>query len=201
LEALRCVQSSEDVLYARDGRPVLWGDNARFLQVVAPALTELSSEFDYTLRIVSPIGVSLKDTRVIDSLQCKVKHIEWSPKAVCDGISRASIGICPLFQDAWCRVKAANKAATMAWYGLPVVATEIPAYQTFIREQAGKQTGFLCYGPNDWYSPLHKLMSNPALRFSIGERVKKKVRKMFSPSAIADEWEIVLYKRMGYNNE
>lgn len=164
-------------------------DNASFFKPIDFVLEKLYNEGEsFEVVFVHPdlngSGKSNKD--LVDSKPYPTRHVKWEFNTLLSEMSTADIAVCPTLQNEWCRCKAANKAASFASAGIPVVATDIPSYREFIKHG---ETGYLCFSPDDWYDPLKKLMGSVSLQQKIGKAGKKIAMEMYSIEHVCDVFE------------
>jgi hypothetical protein len=161
--------------------------NISYFQTIDPVLEKLSREHDFTVVFCCPEyrqdGVSNID--IAKKKKYKNRLVNWTFENAIAGMSTANIGVCPLYQNIWCWCKCASKAAIFMRHGLPVVATDTESYQNLIEH--GK-SGFLAFSPEDWYSPLDRLLSSEKLRNKMGEEGKKRSRELYSIDKIGKIW-------------
>jgi glycosyltransferase involved in cell wall biosynthesis len=92
------------------------------------------------------------------------------------------IGICPLLATRFARSKSAVKALEMTARGIPVVATDIEAYQGFITHGVN---GFLAKTDHEWLRYLNELANDGSLRY----RMAQDARRMAGAYTIENRWE------------
>ncbi len=69
-------------------------------------------------------------------------------------------------------------------FGVPTVASPSPAFSEAITDT---KTGFLC-NRDDWFDLLSRLVSDTALRYSVGEASRMEVTEKYGPEAGKHEW-------------
>lgn len=87
---------------------------------------------------------------------------------------RFDIGIAPLSDHPFNRSKSHLKALEYAAMGIPVVASDSPAYRDFVRHG---ETGFLVRREHEWERYLHELATDDALRERMGEAAREHARQ------------------------
>jgi glycosyltransferase involved in cell wall biosynthesis len=119
-----------------------------------------------------------------------VRFIPWQQDTFCEFLVQGNIGIAPL---AWRRrfywQQAANKVQILHAAGLPVVASDIPAYRHWIQEG---RDGYLASTTQQWVDAITTLCENWQLRAEMGRRGGERAWNACSPGAIARQWMEVL---------
>lgn len=101
------------------------------------------------------------------------------------------IGICPLEDNDFNRVKSEIKYTEFSALGLPTVASAIPPYSPVVKH--GK-TGFLAKTEDDWVKHLSALIESKELRKEIGSSARKWVEENRSAAETYNQW-VKVYKK------
>ena len=157
---------------ARDAVTIGWSGShstAPFLDVIAPALRELSRRFTIRLLVVgaAPFAMAGVD----------VEARPWSLERETADLSEMDIGLYPLPEEEWVLGKSGLKALQYMGVGVPVVASRIGAACEFIRDG---DNGFLAGSHEEWIERIARLIVDPALRARIGLAGRATVESGFS---------------------
>jgi glycosyltransferase involved in cell wall biosynthesis len=101
----------------------------------------------------------------------------WDYYRAIDG----DIGVIPLRSTPFNDARSFVKALELAALGIPVVASDVPAYRGFVEHGV---TGFLAAGPTDWRRYLTELVADPDLR----EQMGKAARELAAQHTIQTGW-------------
>lgn len=91
------------------------------------------------------------------------------------------IAIAPLARTPFCDAKSHIRALEMMALGIPVVASDVPAYRDLVIDGV---TGFLCRTPRDWRERLAELINDADLRDQMGA----KGRDVAAGHTIQEHW-------------
>lgn len=91
------------------------------------------------------------------------------------------IGLCPLWPTTFAASKSAIKAIEMGARGIPVIATDCPAYAAVITHGVD---GFLIKQDHEWLKYMSELASDGQLRAKMGEAARDMARRHL----IEDRW-------------
>lgn len=134
-------------------------------------------------------------------LQIPMESVPWSEEKEVDLISRLDIGIMPLEDSSFNRGKCGYKLIQYMSCGLPVVASPIGVNCKIVEHGIN---GFLASTIAEWESALEKLLSDPGLRFRMGQASRQKVEREYCVQVTAprlvESLKNVMYARHGTNN-
>lgn len=175
----------------RNGAPVIgWigtAPNIAFLEVVAPALRQLSSQCEFELLVVANSDEKL---RQLDLSGVKVRFAQWQAEKEIEHLHQMDIGIMPLPPDRpWMKYKAATKLVQYLAVGIPAVASPIGVNANILH---GEKVGFAAENTEQWLHALLKLVNDRALRLQLGASGRELVADQFSIEANAPRLERVL---------
>jgi glycosyltransferase involved in cell wall biosynthesis len=157
---------------ARDGLTIGWTGShstVQYLDVIAPALRELSRRFAVRLLVVGAAPFTMEGVDV---------HARpWSLERDTDDLSEMDIGVYPLPDEEWVLGKTGIKALQYMGVGVPVVASGLGAEREFIRDG---ENGFLAASQEEWVDKISRLIVNPALRARMGEAGRATVEERYS---------------------
>lgn len=104
--------------------------------------------------------------------------------------SRFDIALAPLERaNLFCRAKSEIKFVEAGLLGIPTVATRIDPFTHAIEHEAD---GFLAGHTGEWIAALDALVTQPALRQSVGEAARRKVEQHYSLAARTGELATIL---------
>jgi glycosyltransferase involved in cell wall biosynthesis len=171
------------------GTHIFWmgmHDNLTFFNEIDGVLEKLAQEFDFTIHFVHPDkdGKGNSNEEKVKAKPYQGVHHTWTMETVLDLMSRCDIGLAPLFQNAWCWGKCANKALSMMAAGLAVVVEDVPSYRAAI---ADGEEGCLCFVPEDWEAYLRELFSDGARRKAMAKAGRAKAQE-YAVEGIAKQW-------------
>lgn len=133
--------------------------NLYFLDMIDEATSAIQAKFpDVRFSVMSgkaPVGV-----------KTRWEFVPWSKEAEDSWLRSIDIGIMPLEDDEWSRGKCAFKLLQYMSYGKPVVASAVGANCQAIINGV---SGFLASTTQEWEQAFATLVSQPALRASMGK--------------------------------
>lgn len=91
------------------------------------------------------------------------------------------IGLCPLYPTTFSESKSGLKAIEMGARGIPVIATDCPAYRSVITHGLD---GFLVKQDHEWLKYMSELAGDDGLRLKMGEAARDMARRHL----IEDRW-------------
>ncbi len=163
-----------------DKKPqIIWvghKDNWKTLEIVFEALNELDNSC-YRLKTISNHPDAM---------------VQWNLNTVADEILTGDIAVIPTFRDDWALAKSNNRLTMFMSLGIPVVASDIPAYHKIINNGVN---GFLAENKEDWIKYLFHL-KDPELRTRIAARARRDVIPNYSIDVIGNRWLTLLAQMM-----
>ena len=157
---------------ARDAITIGWSGShstAPFLDVIAPALRELSRRFTIRLLVVGAVPFAMEGVTV--------DARPWSLDRETADLAEMDIGVYPLPEEEWVLGKSGLKALQYMGVGVPVVATRIGAACEFVRDG---DNGFLAGPHEEWVDRLSRLILDPSLRARMGAAGRATVEDGYS---------------------
>jgi len=106
-----------------------------------------------------------------------ISCIEWHEETEVSEIQKFDIGIMPLTEDSFSKGKCAYKIIQYMALGIPVVASNVGANKTVIKNEV---EGFLVETKKDWMDCLERLILNDHLRLEMGKNGYEKVQTQYS---------------------
>lgn len=158
---------------------VIWvgmGPNVAQVEAIEEELLAAHTIHPFLLRIVSN-----RPPKFGRFSSCE--FIEWSRKAEYDAISSADLGIMPLVDDGFTRGKCAYKALQYMACSLPVVASDVGVNREWI-ENTGSG---IVVKTGEWASSITRLLSDPALRATMGELGWKTIQQRFTHEKVGPQ--------------
>ena len=147
------------------------------------AFTRRLQEARWAINRQETVAEKARCLRFLTSRQ--IKRVAWAPETVHAEMRNADIGIIPVDTGieaeksqsfpAW-KVKSENRLSMKMSIGLPVIATEIPAYTSVIEHGV---SGYFAHNKNEWFGALDALR-DPATREQVGSRGRNAVKDRFS---------------------
>lgn len=142
---------------------------------------------DYLRKVVEDSGYELRVCTEWDNADTKWELDKWQGV-----MADADVVLCPQrveVQPAKSNIKAAQAMA----FGLPVVASPLPAYTEFV--QNGRN-GYICSTQEQWGEALRELRNLPK-RIQIGMNAKTDVEPLFGIDTISGKWRDALARVSG----
>ena len=141
-----------------------------FLNLVEKPLQKLSANYQFQFLTVG----AADDYRIAD-----VDHVArpWVFKNENDDLGQMDIGIMPLPDTEFARMKGGYKLLQYFSAGIPCVASHVGINQTIIKPG---ENGFLATGNDDWYEILKKLILDPRLRSALGKNGRCEAIEFYS---------------------
>ncbi|HEX9635999.1 MAG TPA: glycosyltransferase family 4 protein [Acidobacteriota bacterium] len=111
-----------------------------------------------------------------------IEYRAWSESVELEALAQIDIGIMPLTDRPWNRLKGGYKLLLYMAAGLPVVASPVGINRELVRDG---ENGFLAPDPAAWEAALERLILDPARRAGLGARGRAAVESDFSLVALA----------------
>jgi len=144
-----------------------------FLVGAGGMLRELRRAREFELRVLGAAGFQLEGV--------SVRAEPWSPAREVSFLHECDIGIMPIADFEWARLRSHLKVRQYMAVGLPSVASPAGVIADLIQDGVN---GFLATSPDEWIQKLTLLLDEPALRQSIG----KKARQTIAQCCAAEPW-------------
>ena len=167
--AVKKIFSNDELVIGWVGSP----STVKYIQLVAPALKELTHKYKFTLRVV---GAETEITGV------NVICVPWTEDAEVSEINKFDVGIMPLTDSPWERGKCGYKLIQYMACGIPVIGSPV-GVNTEIIESA--DSGFLASTDSEWLLQLEQLFSDVALRKQLGQNGRIAVENSYSVQVLA----------------
>lgn len=147
---------------------------ARYLQILAEPLRQLSARKKFKFRI---IGGSEIDLPGVD-----VEFISWSEEQEVDLLRECDVGVMPLFDLPFERGKCGYKLIQYLACGLPVVASPVGVNVEIVKVG---EVGFLAESALEWEEAIGRLLDDAALRARLGSAGRLLVERNYSLQGVA----------------
>lgn len=161
--------------------------NLRYFEVAAAGLRQLAQNMDFELHVIVP---EIEPLNEINLAGVKVQHVPWKKEIEVDQLRQIDMGIMPLFAaEDWDRYKCGLKLIQYMAAGIPAVASPVGVNTSIIDHG---RNGFLAESDDDWANHLGTLVSDLALRKSIGRAARETAAACYSIEANYPRYESAL---------
>ncbi len=153
-----------------------------YLRAIFPVLQDLAKTHRFKMKIV---GAGTDQTNIPG---VEVENLEWNLKREVEDFQSFDIGLYPidpsLYAENWAAGKSGFKAIQYMAIGIPYIAAPVGAAAEI--GEAGV-THFHATTNHEWFQTLELLLSDPALRQTLGAAGRRHVVERYSLSAQADK--------------
>jgi len=149
--------------------------------VVKSALLKVMDDFPY-VRLF--IGGYLELDMAFERFQNRIKRLPFVDiHQLPNNIALIDINIAPLeVKNPFCEAKSELKYSDAALLKIPTVASPTDAFRWAIQDGFN---GFLATSKDEWYECLRRLIEDPELRMTMGQRAHEHVMTCYAPNSIA----------------
>lgn len=144
--------------------------NLKFLDLVTPALENLSRRYNIRLVVISGQEYQTK-------VSFDVVNIPWSLKHEIDNLRRIDIGLMPLHDTAVERGKCGFKLIQYMGLGIVSAASAVTVNKEIVEDQIN---GFLVNSPAEWEEVLEKVLQKADNYHKIGAAAQQTIRARYS---------------------
>jgi glycosyltransferase involved in cell wall biosynthesis len=144
------------------------------LDGLKPVLEHLRKERAFRLKV---IGATAYAVAGVD-----VEAIRWRAATEVEDLSGIDIGIMPLPDDPWTRLRTHLKVRQYMGLGIPLVASPVGVNSEIIGDGVN---GFLAATPDEWIDKLKRLLDDGELRKTMGARARKTIEEQYSANVWA----------------
>ena len=169
----------------RQGKGVVVGwtglsGNYRQLAIAAPAIARALERTGASFLAISdaPPPAALAALRP--------EFLRWRPETEVADLARLDVGVMPLPDLPYERGKCAYKLIQYMALARPVVASPVGANRDVVTDGVG---GFLAADDGAWEDALVRLITDPAMRESMGERARARVEAAYSLNAVVPRYK------------
>ncbi|HEY3390868.1 MAG TPA: glycosyltransferase family 4 protein [Prolixibacteraceae bacterium] len=141
-----------------------------FLELIEKPLKRLAEKYSFRFLTVG----ARPDYKIMG-----VNHMakEWVFEAENENIGQMDIGLMPLPDNDWTRMKGGYKLLQYMAAGIPCVASPVGINQSIIKPG---ENGFLASNDEEWYLVLERLITDPELRIKLGVNGRKDAVELYS---------------------
>jgi glycosyltransferase involved in cell wall biosynthesis len=159
---------------ARPERPPVIGwtgshSSAQYLALVTGALQRLRRRHDFRFLVIGASGIAIPGVEV----ECR----PWRSASEVEDLWDLDVGIMPLPDEPWARGKCGMKALQYMGVGIPAVVSPVGANREIVEANVN---GFLPVTEDNWVEALDRLLTDSALRRSLGEGARRTVEARYS---------------------
>lgn len=139
-----------------------------YLKTLTPVFQALKGKISFKL-LVAGADISLPGIET----EC----LPWSEQNELEALRRIDIGIMPLIDDEWSRMKGGYKLYLYMAAGKPAVASPYGINADIIKPGI---TGFLASNETEWLAAFEKLQNDVVLRRSMGDLARQNAEQKYS---------------------
>ena len=143
------------------GSPTTWQN----VRPIVPIILERDAQF----HVVGANGGAM--------IAAGITSIPWAEASEVNELQRMDVGIMPLIDLPFQRGKCGYKLIQYMACGIPVVASPVGVNSEIVSH--GKN-GFLASSDSEWAEALDTLLTNPSLRYAMGQEGRRIVEKRYS---------------------
>ena len=142
---------------------------AKYLQAIAPALTEVCAGVKVQVRLIGSGPIELPGV--------PMEVLPWDEATEVSNMQQFDVGIMPLPDEPWALGKCGFKLIQYMACSLPVVASPVGVNREIVEPGVN---GYLAATPADWTQSLTALLKDADLRRRMGQAGRKKVELEYS---------------------
>jgi glycosyltransferase involved in cell wall biosynthesis len=152
--------------------------NLRYFAVVAEALRNLATQFEFELRLIVPEVEPLAE---FDLSGVRVCHVPWDAATEVEELRKFDIGIMPLTDDSeWNGYKCPTKMLQYMSVGIPGIASPIGFTGQVVEHGVN---GLVARDTIEWETGLRLLLDDRQLRIQIGQIGRETVQTLYCVEA------------------
>lgn len=148
-----------------------------YLDELIPVISELEKSYDFTFLIISNEEPKYK----LDSLQ----FIKWKKETEIKDLAKINIGVMPLQKDIWSEGKCGFKGLQYMALEIATIISPVGVNTSIVQDG---ENGFLADSPEEWREKLILLLTDNALRKSLGKIGRQTIEKRYSLNANKDKY-------------
>jgi glycosyltransferase involved in cell wall biosynthesis len=139
------------------------------LETVRSALSKLRKIRDFELKVMGTSNFEVEGV-------CTIAE-PWRPEREVPFLHECDIGIMPLPDDPWVKLRSHLKVRQFMSVGVPCVASPVGIIPELVQDGVN---GFLASSEQQWIEKLSRLIDDPELRRRMGERARATIEKKYS---------------------
>ena len=156
----------------------------QYLDMIYSVLKRLEENYDFEFHVICDIPPKFN----LKSL----KFIVWSKETEINDLMNFNVGIMPLPSDIWAKGKCGFKALQYMALGIPAVVSGIGVNAEIVDHGIN---GCVCNTPEEWYSSLERLLSDPLYLGKLSEKTRDKIIKNYSVKSNTENFLSLFEKR------
>ncbi len=139
------------------------------LETVRPALERLGGLRRFEMKVMGTEKFSLVGVPTIAEA--------WQSQREVPFLHQCDVGIMPLPEDPWVKLRSHLKVRQFMAVGVPCVASPVGIIGELIQDGVN---GFLAATQEEWIEKLSKLIDDPALRSRMGQKARQTIAEKYS---------------------
>lgn len=155
----------------------------QYLNELIPILNRLNEKNDFLFRVIS----NEKPKWDVPYLE----FIKWNKSTEIEDLAKIQIGVMPLKADLWSSGKCGFKALQYMACEIPTVLSAVGVNTQIVTNE---KDGFICTGEEEWLQVLDKLISDEALRQTIGKNGRQRIIDTYSVQATLPKYHQLFTK-------
>jgi glycosyltransferase involved in cell wall biosynthesis len=159
---------------------------ARHLELLSPVLGRLTRQASFQLKVVGTRRPRL------DGIP--FSYSPWTKDTEVAEIQSFDIGLMPLPDDKWTRLRTQLKVRQYMSLGMPAVASPVGLIPELIQDGVN---GFLAASDEEWAEKLCRLIKDPSLRGAVGREGRRTIEESCSARAWVPRVKAVLEAAAG----
>ncbi len=141
----------------------------KYLEIVAPIISKLQKEFDFTFLVISNLDPHLKLEQY--------RFIPWAKATEIDDLLQMHVGIMPLYDGTIELGKCGFKAIQYMALGIPAIVSPVGVNAEIVEHGIN---GYVARSEEEWESSLRRLIVDEKQRDLMGKRSREKVVEKYS---------------------
>jgi glycosyltransferase involved in cell wall biosynthesis len=150
------------------------------VNLVAPALVQVASRHHNVEFLIISSSMARIDMKRLEGVP--VRFVPFRLPTFIDDLHRIDIGLMPLADTPWNRMKCGGKILEYMACGIPAVASPVGVNSTLIEHG---RNGFLAFSKENWVGALEVLVQSPERREQMGLEGRKTIEREYSVEAQA----------------
>ena len=160
------------------------------LGTVRSALEKLGTKRKFQMKVMGTDSFSLAGVPTIAE--------PWQSSREVPFLHQCNIGIMPLPDDPWVKLRSHLKIRQFMAVGVPCVASPVGIIPELIQDGIN---GFLAHSEEEWIEKLSRLIDDPTLRSRMGEKARATIAERYSGRVWAQNVATILREAAGKAGE